>query len=261
MVRQDLHIHTSLSLCAKPTAVAADYIKAAKAMGLSVIAFTNHMWDSAIPGASNWYSKQDFNHILPLKEELSAEEKGLKILFGCECECDKNGTVAISREVAQQMDVLLVPHSHTHMRDFVIPAELADDAQKHGDFLVRHFMDIMESPVADLITAIPHPFHPCGYRPYADVINAISDKALEECCKAAKQNGIALEINTGCYAGMLADEIADYALTRVYTIAREVGCRFTIGSDSHDIPSMFTLPRAEYQMKAAGITDDMLLSF
>lgn len=257
---QDLHIHTNLSRCGKPTAIAADYIAKAKGMGVTLMAFTNHMWDSAIPGASNWYSTQDYAHILKLKDELPAHVDGLKILFGCETECVKDGTVAISREVAQQLDIVLVPHSHTHMKDFVIPAELVDDPKKHGEFLVRHFMDVINSPVADLTTAVAHPFVACGAADREEVLNTIPDRDLEQCCIAAKQAGIALEINTGCYGGKItAERIPTCAYTRFFTIAREVGCKFTIGSDSHDIPSMDSLPKADVQMKAAGITEDMLL--
>ena len=67
MPKHDLHIHTSLSSCAKPTALAADYIVRAKEMGLNTIAFTDHMWDSAVPGASKWYEPQNYEHICRLK--------------------------------------------------------------------------------------------------------------------------------------------------------------------------------------------------
>ena len=82
MPKYDLHIHTRLSSCAKPEALAADYIARAKEMGLSAIAFTDHMWDSAVPGASNWYKPQNYEHICELKKELPAADPALKILFG-----------------------------------------------------------------------------------------------------------------------------------------------------------------------------------
>ena len=161
MPKYDLHVHTSLSSCAKPEASAAGYIALAKEMGLTTIAFTDHLWDSAIPGASDWYKPQNFEHICQLKKELPAADPSLKILFGCETECDMHGTVGVSEEVAAQLDVLLVPNSHTHMR-FVMDRALREDDAAHGLYMVKHFMQIMESPLAKYITAVPHPFSAVG---------------------------------------------------------------------------------------------------
>ena len=210
MPKYDLHVHTSLSSCAKPEASAAGYIARAKEMGLTTIAFTDHMWDSAVPGASNWYVPQNYEHICQLKKELPAADPSLKILFGCETECDKYGTVGISEEVAAQLDILLVPNSHTHMRDFVIPSEDRDDIIRHGKFMVKHFMDIVNSPVAKYITAIPHPFCAVGCPEAQQVLDSIPDSALKECAAAAKEKDIALEINTSGYGNMSEEELAEY---------------------------------------------------
>lgn len=261
MPKHDLHIHTSLSSCAKPTAIAADYIARAKEMGLTTIAFTDHMWDSAVPGASKWYEPQNYEHICRLKAELPAADPSLKILFGCECECDKYGVVGISEEVASQLDILLVPHSHTHMKDFTIPAELREDDAVHGQYLVKHFMHIIESPVAKYVTAIPHPFAAVGCPTAQNVLNTISDAALEECCRAAAEKNIALEINTSCFSKMTEEEIRGCAYVRLFEIARQAGCRFTVGSDAHTISYMDALPKAEMVARAAAITEDMFLSF
>ena len=261
MVYEDLHIHTSLSSCAKPTAHADGYIEKARGMGLTLVAFTDHMWDSAVVGASPWYAPQNFKHISQLRPSLPENVGGMRILFGCETECDMHGTVAISRETAQQLDIILVPNSHTHMRGFVMPEECAETSEKHGAFMVRHFLDIASSPVADLITAIPHPFAAVGAENHEEILSTISDAALEECVFAAREKNIALEINTSVFHGMSDEHLAVCEYIRLFDIARRAGCRFTIGSDSHDIASMSTLPLAEKVMAAAEITDDMMLKF
>ena len=259
MPKYDLHVHTSLSSCAKPTAIAADYIAQAKKMGLSTIAFTDHMWDSAVPGASSWYKPQNYAHICQLKKELPASDGSLKILFGCECECDKYGVVGISEEVASQLDILLVPHSHTHMKDFTIPAELREDDAVHGQYLVTHFMHIINSPVAKYVTVIPHPFAAVGCPTAQNVLNSISDSALEECCIAAREKNIALEINTSCFSKMDEEQIRNCAYVRLFDIARRAGCHFTYGSDAHDIPAALTLPKGEIFARAAGIPEEQFL--
>ncbi|MBE6561361.1 MAG: PHP domain-containing protein [Ruminococcaceae bacterium] len=260
MPKYDLHIHTRLSSCANPEVTAADYIACAKERGVTTIAFTDHMWDSAIPGASNWYKPQNYEHICELKKELPAADPDLKILFGCECECDKYGVVGISEEVAAQLDILLVPHSHTHMKDFTIPAELREDDAVHGRYLVDHFMHIIHSPVAKYVTVIPHPFAAVGCPTAQNVLNSIPDSALQECCAAAKENNIALEINTSCFTRMDEEQMRNCAYLRLFEIARQTGCRFTIGSDAHSVPGMDALPKGELFARIAGITEDMFLT-
>ena len=44
-ITQDLHIHTKLSVCAKPAATFDMYIETAKAEGLETIGFADHLWD------------------------------------------------------------------------------------------------------------------------------------------------------------------------------------------------------------------------
>ena len=259
MIRQDLHIHTKQSLCASAKPEVKDYVANAKAMGLKVIAFTDHMWDNTVPGASSWYQRQDFAHISEIRGDIPASDDRLKILFGCETECDQCGTVGISRELASQLDILLVPNSHTHMKDFVMPAALREDSVKHGAFMVKHFMDIMNSPVAEYITAIPHPFAAVCCPTAQEVMNSIPDAELMECFRAAKQNNIAMEINTSSYTKMTEEEIRQSSFIRLYSLAREIGCTFTIGSDAHAIPEQYTLQKAEIVMEASGITEDMLL--
>ena len=82
-VDHDLHCHSSLSLCS------ADKGKTAKSIldfalnnNYRRIAVTDHFWDEAVPGASDWYAQQGLEHIrqiLPLPSDDSVE-----FLFGCE---------------------------------------------------------------------------------------------------------------------------------------------------------------------------------
>ena len=121
-------------------------------------------------------------------------------------------------------------------------------------------MHIIESPVAKYVTVIPHPFSAVGCPTAQNVLNTISDAALEECCRAAAEKNIALEINTSCFAKMTEEEIRRCAYVRLFEIARQAECRFTVGSDAHTIATMDALPKAEIVARVAGITEDMFLS-
>lgn len=85
IIDNDLHIHSKLSLCSgDPEQTTENILKYAEENGLKKICLTDHFWDENVPGASDWYKKQDFKHIteaLPLPESESVE-----FLFGCETE-------------------------------------------------------------------------------------------------------------------------------------------------------------------------------
>ena len=70
MITSDIHIHTNLSLCAQEDATLERYIEKAKEANLKVIGISNHLWDGAVPGASNWYAPQNVEHVLQLKKLL-----------------------------------------------------------------------------------------------------------------------------------------------------------------------------------------------
>ena len=64
IIDHDYHIHSHLSLCSRdPEQTTENILKYAKENKLTTICLTDHYWDSAVPGASNWYQKQDFEHI------------------------------------------------------------------------------------------------------------------------------------------------------------------------------------------------------
>ena len=63
-IQQDIHIHTTLSSCAQEDATVENYLGRAKEDGLTLLGFSNHLWDQDVPGASNWYRPQNVEHVL-----------------------------------------------------------------------------------------------------------------------------------------------------------------------------------------------------
>lgn len=235
----DLHIHTHLSSCGKPEATVEYYMNKAREIGLKTLGFTDHMWDSAVPGATKWYAPQNFEHIMKIREELDAADKtGIdRILVGAECEYDPwHHGVAVSPAVAEQLDVLLVPNSHTH----IVMPKAYYQPRRHAEFMLEAFYDILNSEVSRYITAIPHPFAAVNcskYYPATYPFHSISDDEFRRCFAAAAKKGIALEINPYNFRNapvedLESDELARERL-RMYRIAKVEGCLFTVGVDSH----------------------------
>ncbi len=119
----DVHVHNFLSSCCRDrTATAENYIKRYAELGVKVLGFANHTWDDRVAGNNEWYHKQNLDFEMQIKSQLPADRLGIKVLIGAETEfCGMTKTLGMSAEGAKELDFLLIPHSHVHMKNFVIP--------------------------------------------------------------------------------------------------------------------------------------------
>ena len=261
-ITSDVHIHTGLSSCADRSATFRGYVEKAKETGLKALGFADHLWDSAIPGASNWYAPQNVEHVLKLKEELpeSRELDGIKLLFGCETEFAYGGKLCLAEENFEHFDFVLVPHSHTHM-NLVAPRELIPDEKSHAKLLMESFMLLVTHPLAKRMMSVAHPFVPgTKYDIYNLVQSYIPDSYLYEAFSAAKESGIAIEMNGSCLIYMPSEQIPSCEYVRIYSIAKECGCKFTYGSDSHNVGGDRKLHEVAKFLDLCKITDDDMLT-
>ena len=228
----DIHIHTSLSECARPDSSPAEYFGLIPVRGLSTAGFSNHLWDSAVPGASNWYRPQDIEHVLPLKSELAEMHlPGVKLLFGCEIEYIGGGIISLHRDHVELFDYVLAAPNHFHMKDFVCPAAISEGKAIAELFYVR-FMEVCEF---DFVTGIAHPFFPFGFSGRErEVLSLFSEKRLEICFRTARACHKSIEVNFSCLRKLeVFGGLEDYR--RIMRIAVDCGCRFHVGSDAHGV--------------------------
>lgn len=232
-IEHDFHLHTNLSLCAKREVTAADYVANARRLGLQKIGFSDHFWDAAIEGANKFYQPQHYEHICQLKPELEKlRSDDLQIFFGCETEYDPyHHGVAITEAVAEQLDFLLVPNSHTHM---MMPKDCYQPYRKHADFMLQATYDLLNSPVCRFITAIAHPFEAvaCPY-PNGLLIDLITDDQFKRVLDVMANKGVAFEINVSSMMRKTPEEIEQMSQLRLFRLAKQQGCRFLFGSDAH----------------------------
>ena len=232
-ILHDFHLHTNLSVCASREVTAADYVANARRLGLTKLGFSNHFWDSAIEGANTFYQPQDYAHLLLLKPELEKLAcDDVRFYFGCEAEYDPvHHGIAVTEEVAQRFDYMLVPNSHTHM---MMPKDCYQPYQKHADFMMQALREILESPVSRYVTAIAHPFEAvaCPY-PNSILIDLIPDDDYRRILDVMAHKGIAFEVNVSSMQGKTPQEIEKLSQIRLFRLAREQGCKFLFGSDAH----------------------------
>lgn len=236
-VVHDFHIHTNLSLCAEKDTTVEYYVHKAEEIGLKKIGFANHLWDGniecAITGIGDFYTKQNPEYVEQLREELATVKSDtVKTYFGCEVEYDlAHRGPSITEEVAERFDYILVPNSHTHM---VMPKECFEPWQKHADFMVQAYEDIINSNVSRYITAMAHPFEAVNCPHYSALIDLISDDRFKYLFHATAKKNIAVEINIGNYHEMADEDIVNCSQIRMFRLAKECGCKFIFGSDSHN---------------------------
>ncbi len=235
-IDHDLHVHTFLSYCSRDdSANVAQYVENAKKNGIRRIGFADHMWDDALPSPiPEFYVGQNFDHLARTHGEIAAfaGETDVEMLFGCETDYDyARRDIALTEETAQKFDFILVPNSHTHI---VMPKEFYEPKEKHARFMFDAFMDVMNSPLAKYVSAMVHPFDAVGC-PYDRrlLYPLISDAQYREAFCAAREKGIAIEVNTSCFDKYTICEIMDHPAMEMFEIARDCGCFFTFGSDAH----------------------------
>ena len=227
----DLHCHTILSACCHDERqTPANMLAVAEAHGYSTLCITDHLWDNAVPGASEWYQPQDIAHV---KQSLPLPKSdNVRFLFGCETEMDRFMTVGVSKERLDEFAFIIVPTTHFHMTGFTIPAELVSPVDK-ADFWLRKL---------NALLALELPFHKIGIahltcglidrnrQTFLDTIAAIDTDGMYRAFRRAAACGVGIELNAD---DMKCTDAETEIVLRPFRIAKEVGCKFYMGSDAH----------------------------
>lgn len=239
IIDHDFHIHTVYSNDTDKTATVNNYVEAAREIGIKKLGFAEHFWDEKIEGAFDFYKPLGFKHLLPSREMLkSFKDDSVKLYFGCEVEYNPRiSGPAIAEETAEKFDFITVPHSHSHE---TMPTEYYQSPEKHLNFILEAYNNILESNISKYITSMAHPFSVVARSPHSQkmLIDMVSDDTLKRMFDKAAQKDIAIEINTGCVlrdfeTQLTMENVNESKLIRVYRIAKECGCKFIFGSDSH----------------------------
>ena len=240
VVDHDLHIHSYLSRCSNdPTMTSERILGYARENGFRRIALTNHLWDSGVPGASDWYQPQDIAHIsgaLPLPEA-----DGIEFLFGCETELRMDLTLGLARESMEKFDFIIIPTTHMHMEGFTVKrgATLTERAEAYVERL-------------DAVLNMDLPFHKIGiahltcqhiakgeWRDHISVINLVSDDDFKRLFARAAELGVGIELNIPIRGYEGADR---ESILRPYRIAKSEGCKFYLGGDAHRVRELDIIP-------------------
>lgn len=158
-VKHDIHNHTLLSLCCyDPVATVDAFARRAKELGHTNFGVSNHLWDEKVPGPSHWYHMQMINYGLEGARAAMPALPGIRLIVGTETEyCGMSDNLGMLAETAKQFDYVLVPHTHVHMRNFVIP-EMDDIRSKRAELagkLASLMPELGEERARKLMDAVP----------------------------------------------------------------------------------------------------------
>ena len=259
IIDHDYHIHSQLSECSShPEQTTENILKYAKKNNLKRICLTDHFWDENIKGVESgpydWYKPQNFAHIcqsLPLPKDDEVE-----FLFGCECDFDKNFTLGIAKEKFDEFDFVIIPTTHLHMRGFTL--EKDSTLQDRAALWSIRLEKLLE---LDL------PWHKIGIahlacsaiasstrEDYIKTLNLIPSEDMYRLFKKASSLGVGIEINRD---DMIFAPHEEDAVLRMFRIAKACGCKFYMGSDSHN-PKGFleAMDLFNHGIDRLGLTED-----
>lgn len=264
-IDHDYHIHSHLSICSDdPEQSNERILKYAEEYGLKKICLTDHFWDETIPARCGFYNKQGFEHIkkaLPLPQS-----ENVKFLFGCETEMDKDFNVGVSEKLYDKFDFIIVPTTHLHFNAFVMEKVLYEPEYR-AYLWAERFRRLLEKDMPFNKMGIAHltcnlmlageweSGELAGEKKYLSVLRLIGDDVYREIFAKAAKKGIGIELNIHPFEDMGEEERAE--VLRPYKAAKEMGCKFYLGSDAHHPAELdAAIPRFESVIDALGLTEE-----
>ena len=253
MKLNDLHCHSSLSACCADKRMTPERIlRHAEEAGYETICLTDHLWDSAVPGASGWYAPQNIEHVraaLPLPQAPSCH-----FYFGCETELPVNGVPALAREHFDLFDFVVIPVNHMHMAGLV-RAEGIDTPEKMAVNIENRLEKLLERNLPFRKIGLAHLTIGLMFREgrIADVMHAMSEARLLRILKGYAAAVTGIELNATAFSEM-TDRPDD--ILKIYRIAKEAGCRFYCSSDAHSVEALDGVPKnLPAVIQALGLTE------
>jgi len=223
----DFHVHTCYSICAidKLNAQPRRIINYAQKLGMKSIGFTDHFAQYP-PFATEKWKNCGPDIIYSLRNDISNITTQLDVLIGCEADVINGEIISIDHSFAQELDYIIISASHFHLPGVYKPKSTSATS------IANHYVDALLFALSfDFVSIIAHPFltpwHVFGTP--SEYLSKISDKEFESIAFMAEKQQIAIEIN----AHLSRDPDYLYSITRFINICKELGVRFSYGSDAH----------------------------
>ena len=260
-INHDFHVHTYLSsCCSDERQLPVNIIPRVRELGIERIGFTDHLWANPEYVPHEFYLPQTEKQIDLLREKLrGVDTDGVEVYVGCEAEMIAPGKFGILPELAESLDFVVLATDHFHFKGFVEQPAGESDRE-----IAEHMLKFFKSGAqCKMATILAHPCFPLGYIDrYDAIIAAIPDNEFLDAFHIAAESGVALEITVS----FLQDPVKRRFFSletpvRVLTLAKQAGCKFVFGSDSHTIERLSRIHELEYFIRTVGLTEDDIHPF
>ncbi len=225
----DFHIHSTVSRCCRDeTQTPEALLEYAKRNGYKKICLTNHFWDETVASQADWIDDHYFEpvcSVLPLPQD-----ENVQFLFGAEADMDYNLVFGVSPERLEKFDFITVATTHMHLDGNTVktkietPQEAARLWLERNEALLQKNLPWHKIGIAHLTCG-----HIFGSRT-PEVIKLLKDEQLYGFFSACAEKGLGIELNMKT---LNMPEDAKSILLKPYYIAKDCGCKFYLGSDSH----------------------------
>jgi len=223
-LRGDVHMHTTAS---DGRSSIREMAEAALACGYQYIAITDHSKNLAMTNGLD--EKRALEQIERIREVDRAMEGRIRVFAGIEVDILADGALDLDDEVLAQMDVVIAS-VHTRF-------------EQSRDEITARVLRAIENPYVRILG------HPTGRlllrrEPFALDMGAVLRRAAEL--------GVAMEHNAAPERLDLND--------RDLRLAKELGCRIVINSDSHDCRNLGKMEYGVRQLRRAWLTPEDVLN-
>ncbi len=230
LARQNLHVHTSFSKCAKPEMTVENIVRAAEVSHLDVIALVDHY-------NTDNSDKQCVERYEILRQQYRELNTPVMVLFGNELSEYAIGKSLESEKTRSRLEYRLYSCNHYHLDYWEHPEDKSP--RGYAEHAYKVVSTLIRSGKADCIA---HPLiggYIRGLNNPNSVAAALTDNELGDLLTLGKEYLTAFEFNYGAVLGN-----PDFAL-RMWNMGKEIGTCFNFGMDAHKIVEVDTFPLAE----------------
>lgn len=222
-IRGDLHMH---SIWSDGRASIEDMMRACMERGYEYMALTDHSKALAMTGGLD---EEKLARQWEELDEITAANPGITLLRGLEVDILKDGTLDLSDEWLEKLDIVLVSvHSH-----FSLP---------------------IEEQTARMVKAVSHPQVNILCHPTGRILGAREGYAVDlaEVFEACRENQVAVELN----ASYQRLDLSDVNLIA----ARKRGLMVSIGTDAHNEKELAGMELGVQQARRAWLSKEQVLN-
>lgn len=222
-IRGDLHMHSTWS---DGRASIEDMMRACMERGYEYMALTDHSKALAMTGGLD---EEKLARQWEELDEITAANPGITLLRGLEVDILKDGTLDLSDEWLEKLDIVLVSvHSH-----FSLP---------------------IEEQTARMVKAVSHPQVNILCHPTGRILGAREGYAVDlaEVFEACRKNQVAVELN----ASYQRLDLSDVNLIA----ARKRGLMVSIGTDAHNEKELAGMELGVQQARRAWLSKEQVLN-